>query len=72
MKVLRQRIELIIEEKHRQRMQEQEKLMLKYQNISKELECQQKQELMRFEKSVKLGGIQKKTKIGMFSVSKIG
>ena len=53
-------------------MQEQEKLMLKYQNIIRELENQQKQELMRFEKNIKLGGIQKKTKVGMFSVSKIG
>jgi hypothetical protein len=45
--------------------------MLKYQNVLKELEYQQKQEVMRFEKTIKLKGMQKKTKFGLMSASKV-
>lgn len=45
--------------------------MLKYQNVLKELEFQHKQELTKFEKAVKLKNVQKKTKIGLMSASKV-
>lgn len=37
----------------------------------KELEYQQKQEILRYEKAVKLKGVQKKSKVGFGSTSKV-
>ncbi len=44
---------------------------MKYQNVLKELEYQQKQEVMKFEKNAKLKTMQKKTKFGLLSASKV-
>lgn len=51
-------------------MNEEGKLRQKYENILKETEFQQNQELIRLNKAVKLNQLQKKSKVGMFSYSK--
>lgn len=64
------RIRLQVEERERSRLNEEGKLRQKYENILKETEFQQNQELIRLNKAVKLNQLQKKSKAGMFSYSK--
>lgn len=66
------RIRLQVEERERNRLNEEAKLRQKYENILKETEFQQNQELIRLNKAVKLNQLQKKSKVGMFSYSKDG
>lgn len=53
LKALRQKIELGIEEKKKFKGIEMEKLLQKYQNVRKELEYMQNQELSKFDKAKK-------------------
>lgn len=69
---LKMRIRLQVEQRQRNRLNEQAKLRQKYENILKETEFQQNQELIRLNKAVKLSQLQKKSKVGMFSYSKDG
>jgi len=51
-------------------MREEDILRQKYENILKETEFEQNQELINLNKRVKLNQLHKKSKVGMFSISK--
>jgi hypothetical protein len=67
---LKMRIQLQVEERERERLREEGKLRQKYENILKETEFQQNQELINLNKRVKLNQLQKKSKVGAFSHSR--
>jgi hypothetical protein len=71
MGALKQRIELTLGEKSRQREAEEEEILQKYHNIVRELEYQHKQELIKEDKASKLKNAHKKTKISLLSNSKL-
>ena len=65
------RIQLQVEEKERERTREEAQLRQKYENILKETEFQQGQEVNQLAKNAKLSQLNRKTKPGSaFSRSK--